>query len=238
MSETQSVENANTAVKKPAREVLFFELDTFATNGRVVMAEALKKVMKSKDIDVTPALLARCCVTPRPGAAIKNMIADSGRNLSTGDQLTTQAETVMKKFFADSPELNADLPAVIKAAQAMNIEVVAISPWPVEIAAPLMDKLGLTELGVGLEAIECTDDAFPRADHWLRLLKQRDQDTIPVIVIVTSHAACRGALTAGATCIAIPDQYTGFESFAGAKVVVDSLSELSTDELFELVSRR
>ncbi|MBI9019724.1 MAG: hypothetical protein JEZ10_00505 [Verrucomicrobia bacterium] len=238
MSKTETVATAEAAKKKPAREVLFFELETIATNGREAMFEAVKKAMKSKDIDVTPALFAKCGITSRPGAAIQAMIDDSGRNLSTGDQLATQAETAVKKFFADDAALNADLPALIKEAQSRDIEVVAISAWPKDVASALMTKLGLDALGVQLEALNSTDAIFPRADHWLRLLKQRDQDTIPLIAIVSSRNACKGALTAGATCIAVPDAHTSFEDFAGAKVVLDKLSDMKPQELIELVRRR
>lgn len=238
MSEAETVESAEVVEKKTFREVLFFELETVATTGREAMFEAVKKAMKSKDMDVTPALFSKCGITARPEAAIQAMIDDSGRNLSTADQLAVTAENAMKKFFASEAELNASLPKFIKAAQAADIEVVAISAWPQDIAEALMKKLGLDELGVSLEAQDCTEAAFPRADHWLRLLKQREQDTIPLIAIVSSRFACKGALTAGATCIAVPDAHTAFEDFAGAKVVLDSLGDSSPKELLELVSRR
>ncbi|MBC8206335.1 MAG: hypothetical protein ISR85_02325 [Kiritimatiellales bacterium] len=237
MSKAEAVETKETAEKSTAREVLFFELETFAASGREAMFDALKKVMKSKELDVTQALFAKCGLTSRPAAAIQAMIDDSGRNLTTGDQLADQAETALKKFFADGAELNAALPALIKAAQAQGIEVVALSPWGEEQAAALMKKLGLDELGVELVALDCKEAVFPRADHWLRLLKQREQDTIPVIALVSSAAACRGALTAGATCVAVPDQYTSFEDFSGAKLILDSLGEMKPAELLDLVSR-
>jgi len=145
MSEAETVEVEETVEKKTFREVLFFELETVATGGREAMFEAVKKVMKSKDIEVTPALFGKCGITARPGAAIQAMIDDSGRNLSTGDQLATQAEKAMKKFFTAEAELNVDLPAVIKAAQKKDIEVVAISAWPEDVAEALMKKLGLDD---------------------------------------------------------------------------------------------
>jgi len=237
MSEAETVETPETVEKKKAREVLFFELETFAATSRGALFEALKKVMKSKDLVVTQAVFAKCALTSRPAAAIQAMIDDSGRNLTTGDQLADQAENAMKKFFADKAELNAALPALIKAAQKKDIEVVALSPWGQEQATALMKKFGLDELGVELVALDCKEAVFPRADHWLRLLKQRGQDTIPVIALVTSSAACRGAMTAGATCVAIPDTYTFFEDFSGAKVILDSLDEMKPAALLELVSR-
>ncbi len=226
-------------VEKPkAREVLFFELEYVAVNGRQLMFDTLKQVMKSKDIDVTPALFARCGLTPRPGKAIQAMIEASGRNLTTGDQLTEQAENLMVKAFAEKAVLNKDLPALIKAAQERNIQVVALSAWPESAAKELMKKTGLDELGVDLVAMDSVDPIFPRADHWLRVLKQRGQETIPLISIVASRAACKGALTAGATCIALPDAYTAFEDFTGAKAVLDTLGDMSAKAMLDLVSRR
>jgi beta-phosphoglucomutase-like phosphatase (HAD superfamily) len=227
------------AAEKPkAREVLFFELEYVAVNGRQLMFDVLKQVMKSKDIDVTPALFARCGLTPRPGKAIQAMIEASGRNLTTGDQLTEQAENLLAKAFADKAVLVKELPALIKAAQERNIQVVALSAWPEAVAKELMKKTGLDRLSVDLVAMDSMDPIFPRADHWLRILKQRGQEEIPAIAIVASRAACKGALTAGATCIVLPDAYTAFEDFTGAKVVLDTLGAMSAKELLELVSRR
>ena len=224
--------------KTKAREVLFFELEYVAVNGRQLMFDVLKQVMKSKDIEVTPALFARYGLTPRPGKAIRSIIEASGRNLTTGDQLTEQAENLIAKAFADKAVLVKELPALIKAAQERNIQVVALSAWPEAVAKELMKKTGLDEMGVDLVAMDSVDPIFPRADHWLRILKQRGQENIPAIAIVASRAACKGALTAGATCIALPDVYTAFEDFTGAKVVLDTLGDLSVKELFNLVSRR
>jgi beta-phosphoglucomutase-like phosphatase (HAD superfamily) len=226
------------AEKAKAREVLFLELEYVAVNGRQLMFDVLKQVMKSKDIEVTPALFARCGISPRPGKAIQSMIEASGRNLTTGDQLTEQAENLLAKAFADKAVLVKELPALIKAAQERNIQVVALSAWPEAVAKELMKKTGLDRLSVDLVAMDSMDPIFPRADHWLRILKQRGQEEIPAIAIVASRAACKGALTAGATCIVLPDAYTAFEDFTGAKVVLDTLGAMSAKELLELVSRR
>ncbi|MEI8207253.1 MAG: hypothetical protein WCG03_10280 [Kiritimatiellales bacterium] len=224
--------------KTKAREVLFFELEYVAVNGRQLMFDVLKQVMKSKEIEVTPALFARYGLTPRPGQAIRSIIEASGRNLTTGDQLTDQAENLLAKAFVDKAVLVKELPALIKAAKERNIQAVALSAWPEAVAKELMKKTGLDEMDVDLVAMDSVDPIFPRADHWLRVLKQRGQEDIPAIAIVASRAACKGALTAGATCIALPDAYTAFEDFTGAKVVINTLGDLSAKELFELVSRR
>lgn len=226
------------AEKVKAREVLFFELEYVAVNGRQLMFDVLKQVMKSKDIEVTPALFARYGISPRPGKAIQSLIEASGRNITTGDQLAEQAETLLTKAFADKAVLVKEISTIVKAAQERNIQVVVLSAWPEATAKDLMTKTGLDAMGVDLVAMDSLDPIFPRADHWLRILKQRGQEGIPLIAIVSSRAACKGALTAGATAIALPDAYTAFEDFTGAKVILESLGDMSAKEMLDLVSRR
>ncbi|MBM4152161.1 MAG: hypothetical protein FJ220_01385 [Kiritimatiellaceae bacterium] len=231
-------ETKPTQAKAKAREVLFFELEYVAVNGRQMMFDVLKQVMKSKDIEVTAALFSRYGLSPRPGIAVRALMQASGRAVNSGDPLIDQAEELLMKEFAEKSELVAGFAGIVAAAQSRNIKVIALSAWPEKVAKDLMKKAGLDALGVDLVAMDSQDPIFPRADHWLRILKQRGQEDIPVIAIVSSRAACKGALTAGATCIALPDVYTSFEDFTGAKVVLNQLSDLPATELFDLVSRR
>jgi beta-phosphoglucomutase-like phosphatase (HAD superfamily) len=235
MSEAESKGGTQKAMP---REVLFFELEYIATNGRQGLFDVVRQVLKAKDIDVTPAVFSRHGTASRPAQVVQALIDASRKNLTTGEQLGLQAEDAMKKFLAETALLNKELPTLIKAAQEKNIQVVAISAWPEAAAKALLQKLGLDALGVDLEAFDTEDPVFPRADHWLRMLKNRGQDTLPLIALVSSQAACKGALTAGATCIAVPDEYTAYEDFSGAKLVIDSLADVKASEILDLVSRR
>ncbi|MDK2857884.1 MAG: hypothetical protein PWQ89_1003 [Verrucomicrobiota bacterium] len=226
------------AKKIMPREVLFFELEYIATEGRQAMFDAVKQVLAAKHVEVTPASFSRFGTAPRPAQVIQSLIQASGKNLTTADQLAVQAESELKKFFEEKAVPNKEMLALIKAAREKNIQVVAISAWSEETAKALMQKLGLDGLGVELEAFDSNDPVFPRADHWLRMLKNRGQETIPLIAIVSSQTACKGALTAGATCVAVPDAYTNYEDFSGAKLVLESLGEVPVKEILDLVSRQ
>lgn len=227
-----------TPEKVRAREVLFFELEYVAVNGHHIAFDIFKQLLKSKNINVTPALFARYGLTSRPGKAIQDMLEAEGRTLSTSDPLIAQIEEQLAAAFADKVTLNKHLPALIQAAQKRNIQVAALSAWPEASAKALMTKTGLDLLGVGLAAMDSTDPLFPRADHWLRMLKQFGQDETPLIALVSSRAACKGALMAGATCIALPNIHTEFEDFTGSKIVLNTLGDLPMEELLNLVSRR
>ena len=80
-------------------------------------------------------------------------------------------------------------------------------------------------------------DSFPRADDWLKMLKQCGKERCTLVAVVSSQVACKGALTAGAACIAVPDQFTSFQDFSGAKLVLDSLSDEKPDALLDLTLR-
>lgn len=225
-------------VEPSAREVLFFELEFIAVAGRAALFDVVKKTLKPAGIDLTPVLFARSGMPSRPGAAVRAVVDAADKEVANVDELAEQAEEAMRQFLQGKAALSKELPALIEAAAERNIEAVAISAWPEKTARALMEKLGLDKLDVDLEAFDSQDPVFPRADHWLRMLKQREQDTIPIIAVVSSRAACKGALTAGATCIALPDEYTAFEEFSGARMVLESLGEMPPAELLDLVSRR
>ena len=232
--------NAKTdaAMKTSPREVLFFELEFVATTGRDALFNAVKKALAAQGVEVTPVSFSRAGTALRLEQLIAALLAGAGKTNVPVEEICAQVAADQKKFFEESAQLNKSLPALISEAKARNIEAVAVSPYTKEIAGALMTRLGLDTLGVSLEAFNNTDPLFPRADHWLRMLKTRNQDTLPLISIVSSQIACKGALTAGATCVAVPDAYTGFEDFSGAMIVLETLGGMPAKEIIGMVTRR
>lgn len=219
------------------RELFFFELEWIAVPGRQAMFEAVRDVLKPKGIDVTPVMFSRYGLAARPASAVQALIEASGKNLTTGDQLADKAEQALDVFFDQQAELNPALPPIIKEALERRIQPVAISAFSEKKAGALMKRLGLDEMGVELEAFNEKEPLFPRADHWLRMLKNREQDELPGMAAVSSRTACKGALTAGLACVAVPDELTAFEDVSGARIVLDRLDEIPPHELFDLLSR-
>jgi hypothetical protein len=119
-------ETKTEATKSAPREVLFFELEYVATAGRQAVYDAVKRVLKTKDIDVTPILFSRVGLVSRPGLAVAALVEASGKKLTTVEQLAGQAEDQVKAFLTEKAELSAGMAALIKAAQEKNIQVVAL----------------------------------------------------------------------------------------------------------------
>ena len=74
-------------------------------------------------------------------------------------------------------------------------------------------------------------------NSWLKMLKKCDKEDATLVAVVSSQTACKGALTAGAACIVVPDRFTVYQDFSGAKMVLDSLKEMKPDELLDLTLR-
>jgi len=221
-----------------AKEVLFFELESVAANGRPLMFETVKAVLKTKNIAVTPVSFSRYAHAPRPAAVIEGLIEESGKNITTGDKAAADAETKLVAKLKEVKELNKTLAGLIKEAQARDIEIVALSAWPKAVAETVFKNLGFDKLGAELIIFETKEEKFPRADHWLRILKEHGKDKQPLIAVVSSYVACKGALTADAACIVLPDAYTFYQDFPGAKVVLDGEADLPPKEVLDLVCRR
>lgn len=226
--------------EKPAaaREVLFFELEFVATSGRKGLYETVRGLFEANGMTVSPAAFSRCGATCRPAETVAALAGAMGGTPALANELAARAEELFVSQFCAQAEVDRSLPLLIETARQRSIQPVAVSAWPKDQAAALMSQLGLDALGVDLEAFDSHDPVFPRADHWLRMIKNRKQDSIPAMAIVSSHAACKGALTAGVTCIAVPDEFTSFADFSGARLILDSLGAQPADAIIAQVSRR
>lgn len=224
---------------KPARttHALIFELEYVAAQTRSIEYAALKSAMNTKGLELTPVLFSRSGMSPVHRQAVTDILLQAGKKADAIEKAVGEVDKTVANYCANDAELDAGLAALIKETQARGIPVVAFTALPVDIANKLMAKLGLDELGVELIIPEEVKGSFPRADDWLKMLKQCDKEGVTLVAVVSSQVACKGALTAGAACIAVPDEFTAFQDFSGAKMVVDSLSDIKPDEVLDLTLR-
>ena len=100
-----------------------------------------------------------------------------------------------------------------------------------------MDRL-LINLGLNEDEVEVIipseiNDIFPKADDWLKMLKQVNIEDKTIVAVVSSQLACKGALTAGASCVVVPDEFTEFQDFSGSKFILDKIDNIKPDEILD-----
>lgn len=216
---------------------LIFELEYVAAKARSVEFVSLKSAMKTKGLELTEVLFSRSGMSPLHRQAVTDILLAAGKKADAIEKAVNEVNKTVAAYCQNDAELDKGLEALIKATQKRGIPVVTFTALPADVANKLMAKLGLDSLGVQLVVPDEVKGSFPRADDWLKMLKQCDKEHATLVAVVSSQVACKGALTAGAACIAVPDQYTAFQDFSGAKMVVDSLSDIKPDEVLDLTLR-
>ena len=220
-----------------ATHALIFELEYVAAKTRAVEFEAIKSGVSSKGVELTQVMFSRSGMSPQHRAAVTDVLNLAGKKTDAIERAVTELDKTVAEYCTNSAELDKGLEKLIKATQKRDIPVLTFTALPRELAEKLMARLGLDAMGVELIIPEEVKSSFPRADDWLKMLKQTNKENSTLVAVVSSQVACKGALTAGAACIAVPDEYTAFQDFSGAKMVLDSLTDEKPDSILDLTLR-
>jgi beta-phosphoglucomutase-like phosphatase (HAD superfamily) len=223
--------------KVRATHALIFELEYVAARKRQVEFTAIKSAVKTKGVELTTVSFARSGMSPLTRAAVTSVLLQAGKKADAIEKAVASVDKEVAAYCENDAELDKGLEKLIKAVREKDIPVLAFTALPEAVAVTLMEKLGLDKMGVQLVVPDEVKESFPRADSWLKMLKKCDKEDATLVAVVSSQIACKGGLTAGAACIAVPDEYTAFQDFSGAKMVLDSLSDAKPKEILDLTLR-
>ncbi len=229
--------DASTEKKTSTTHALIFELEYVAAKTRAVEFEALKSAAATKGVELTPIMFCRSGMSPLHRSAVKGVLTLAGKKSDAIEKAVAEVDRTVADYCANTAELDQGLAKLIKATQDRGIPVITFTALPKDIAEKLMARLGLDEMGVELIIPEELKDSFPRADDWLKMLKQCNKEHVTLVAVVSSQVACKGALTAGAACVVVPDEYTAFQDFGGAVMVLDELADEKPDTILDMTLR-
>lgn len=216
---------------------LIFELEYVAAKTRAVEFASIKSAVGTKGLELTSVMFSRSGMSPLHRQAVTDVLKQAGKKADAIEKAVTEVNKTVANYCENEAELDVGLAKLIKATQKRDIPVITFTALPEDVAKKLMVKLGLDVLGVELVIPEEVKGSFPRADDWLKMLKQCDKESATLVAIVSSQVACKGALTAGAACIVVPDEYTVFQDFSGAKMVLDALSDEKPNKILDMTLR-
>ncbi|HEY5653465.1 MAG TPA: hypothetical protein VIR63_03740 [Pontiella sp.] len=216
---------------------LIFELEYVAAKTRSIEFKSIKSAVGTKGVELSQVQFSRSGMSPLHRAAVTDVLLQAGKKADAIEKAVAEVNKAVSVYCESEAELDKGLEKLIKATQARGIPVIAFTALPKADAKNLMAKLGLDAMGVELLIPEEVKSSFPRADDWLKMLKQCDKEGVTLVAVVSSQVACKGALTAGAACVVVPDEYTAFQDFSGAKLILDSLSDEKPDTILDLTLR-
>jgi len=213
---------------------ILFELEGVAANGRRAAFEVLKSILGEHNLDLTPFHFSRYCLHPKPDRYIPVLLDALGAKLSADKLAEDVTSGIIMHLSSNAARLPAGLSELFDEAVKRRIPLGALTALPEASAKSILNKLGLEQWGVRIfTPDEEVEEVFPRADTWLKMAKAMRRNSRCCIVLASSKASCKAALSAGMKCVVVPDEFTAFQDFGGADLVLESHDALRPDELLE-----
>jgi len=230
-TETSSTAESANPAGRP-RFVLLLELENTVIKGRAAQYDLLKTLLGEQGVQFEQVMFSRLCLVPRLEFCVATMLEAVGARKIQLDRFLEDVNGGMAMYYASQEcRLDATAAGFIEAAMMNGGSVGVMSALPAETAGQLMDRLGLAQRGIRLFTFEDVDERFPRADTWLHVAKQFGVSPGQCLALCSSAAACRSSLAAGLRCVAVPDEFTAFQDFGGAEMVLASPGSIEPSEV-------
>ncbi len=233
--ETKSEVVVEVAKAKTSASGLLFELENVAVGGRSLAYDVLKSLFSEKEVEISRVLFMRHCLSPCPKEYMPRLLDAVDRKRLSPDKLVGEVKDATAACYKDGGvAMVSGLKNLLKKAGERGLRCGALTSLPEDVAMALMTKLGMDTLGVQLLAIEPTGKDFPTADAWLKLAKKIGLPRSLCTSLATSAQSCRAALSAGMRCVALPDEFTSFQDFAGADLVFERFEGDAVERTFTI----
>ena len=116
------------------------------------------------------------------------------------------------------------------------VSVGCIHHLPKEIFDAMAPLTGLAQLPIAIFHCQPEGAGFVSVENWLKTLKQMAITPSRSMAIASSSHSSRAALTVGMKCMAIPDNYTGFDDFSGVDFLVPRLQDVSAAKIAQILN--
>ena len=213
-----------------------FQLEDIAVHGRKIAYDILKKLLGEQKVDLTIPLFSRYCLSSTPQTYLPAMMEPLGiRKISAEKLVDHVTSAIAEQASSSSIKLNPGLAKILHLAHERNFVIGVISSWTEETGQALLAKLGLNDLGARLISFKDVNKTFPSADIWLKTAKAISIKPRRCLVVGGNMAACKSAMSADLRCVAVPDEFTSFQDYSGADLILESLDEMTAKEILNTV---
>ncbi len=203
---------------------LLFELDNVGLAGRHAAYATMERILAEKNVTMNYGLFAKHCIPMPPALSIPAIVECAGdKRISAEKLLGAFHEAYGAALVSSDCAVNNAVVKLVAEAKVRDISVGAISMLNDELANVVAERVGIREDLMVLLSNSVEDRNYPSADTWLKLAKELSVAPALCVVLATSAGSCRAALSAGMSCVVVPDEHTAFQDFGGASFVADAL---------------
>ncbi len=210
--------------KKPATAVpgILIDLETLVHESRKLQWACLSKRLKkaAEKGGARAFSAAGLCGAPAVAGAVVGITCGLEAEPAQ-DAAEAAASDLAAAYAKKGPTAAPGAPALVKKAPA----TVAITWLEEETAMALVETLGLQDAGIRLFCVDAVSCAFPDSETWRKAARSAGGSAAGFVALASSESAARSALAAGFRVLAVPDEFTSFQDFSGARGVCDSLQD-------------
>jgi beta-phosphoglucomutase-like phosphatase (HAD superfamily) len=219
-----------------SQNILLFELEGAAIDGRGKLFEAAQQVFKQAGLTLKENVFARYCVHAAPAYVVEQLVAEQG-----GDKLNGDAASHIVSVYVDLMRKAKHKPSerftkVINEAVRRGMKITALTVLPEDIARQALDQSGIGDKGVELILFPENERHFPRTECWLRIPRTYNRSPRACIAIAGCRDSGKSALSAGMRCIVVPDQFTSYQDFSGVDAVLDGDEDYTLADLIDAIA--
>jgi len=233
-SEPKEEETINESVVNIPKAVLF-EFENIAIGGRKVAYDVIKNVLLDKKIKISPVMFSRYYVDSSIPAFLEEAMKDTKTRASQEKLAKEITEGIRLSLVDNSKKASAGLNEILKKAKAEGVSVGALGGMDDDTIGKMTDKLNLSGNGLTVLSYNSDERNAPSPDAWLRLAKELSVRAISCVVVATSAASGKAALSAGMRCVIVPDDYTSYQDFGGADYVEENLDQDAVGRILSLI---
>ncbi len=238
MADEESVQEPVEEAEPTAPEcpiAVLFELEGVAVQFRKKQYEALEGILSNHGGTLTPILFSRYALHPSPTRFLPALLDALGLDASAADSIAGEyAAAVEQVASAGEVEISDRFAGLQKELAKRDIPMAAISGLPQKVADTLMERMGFAEHDIRMKAFEPNHQEFPGADTWLTLAKEIERPARRCLVLASTQSSCKASLSAGMRCVALPDEYTGYQDFGGALLILELDTDMPPAEVLDL----
>lgn len=232
----ESVKKDNQQSAKKRQVALLFELEHSAIAGRAALFDVCKRLLTEREVEFSEALFVRYFQKMSIEKCVGELLEAVGKKRLSAAKLAGEITDEVKISLADKRiKMSSGFSKLIEQAKAQNAVFGALTALPKEAAEALAQRLGLDVVLTKINYASSEADCFTTADAWLKLAKAVAVPPQGCIVLTTDNASCKAALSGGMRPVAAPDEFTGYQDFGGADLLVEKLNDEAATAIISLM---